>query len=480
MKRSICILLALLMILSLAACGAGSTSEGAKAGTEAEAKAETEAPAELKLPAINEITLSHKDESGNIVTGDFADITATVHVLTNRTDIVDTTYAEYAAMFHELYPNITVEYEALTDYEEGLNLRLPNGDWGDICFIPTSVVKSDMSTYFAPLGSLDTLDSIYNFASDKSFGGTVYGIANGGNADGIAYNKAVWEAAGITELPTTPDEFLDCLQKIKDNTDAIPLYTNFAATWTMGAWDAYIWVAATGDPDFRNNIVHTANPFSNRGDGTGPYAVYYCLYEAVARGLIEEDPMSTDWESSKNRINNGEIATMVLGSWSVQQFRDAGDHPEDVCYMPFPIYVTDENGNRVTSAGGNYSYAINGKTSTEQQIAAMVYLKWLLEESPIYTDEGCIPALKTGAMPDFLEDFAGIELLSNNPAPAGEENLFDEVNNLSECGLNSSDYPDCMIVEDAMQGKKTLDDIMDEWNEKWSAAQKELNVEILY
>ena len=33
--------------------------------------------------------------------------------------------------------------------------------------------------------------------------------------------------------------------------------------------------------------------------------------------------MSTDWESSKGRINSGEIATMVLGSWAVQQFKDA-------------------------------------------------------------------------------------------------------------------------------------------------------------
>ena len=69
---------------------------------------------------------------------------------------------------------------------------------------------------------------------------TGYGIPSTANAQGIVYNKAVFEEAGITELPTTPDEFLEDLQLIKDNTDAIPMYTNFAAGWTMGAWDAYI------------------------------------------------------------------------------------------------------------------------------------------------------------------------------------------------------------------------------------------------
>lgn len=57
---------------------------------------------------------------------------------------------------------------------------------------------------------------------------------------------------------------------------------------------------------------------------TGPYAVYYLMYEAVARQLIEEDLASTDWESSKGAINKGGIASMVPGSWAVQQCRDQG------------------------------------------------------------------------------------------------------------------------------------------------------------
>lgn len=209
---------------------------------------------------------------------------------------------------------------------------------------------------------MNTLDGIYHFISDKSYNGVTYGIANGGNADGIAYNKAVFEAAGYTSdqdkldanpslkpLPASVDDFIQALKDIKEKTDAIPLYTNFSDKWPMGAWDAYICVAATGDPDFHNyTMVHKANPFSDPGDGTGPFNVYRILYEAVAQGLCEPDPMSSDWEGSKGMINRGEIGCMVLGSWAVQQFKDAGDKPEDVAYMPFPITVTDDAGNRVT------------------------------------------------------------------------------------------------------------------------------------
>ena len=313
-----------------------------------------------EVPTIDKITVGE----------DYKDLTATVKILTNRTDIVDTVYKGYAEQFMELYPNITVTYEGITDYEESLNLRLTTGDWGDICFIPTGVSKNELADYFISLGSYDTLDPVYNFVQDKSYDGQVYGIANGGTASGVVYNKRIWKEAGITELPTTPDEFLEDLQIIKDNTDTIPLYTNFSAGWPMGAWDAYIGVAATGDADFMNNtIVHMKDPFAKRDDMTGPYAVYYTLYESVVRKLVEDDPASTDWESSKTRMNSGEIATMVLGSWAVQQCKDAGDTPDDVGYMPFPITV---DGKRYAGAGGNYSFGINKESDTDNQIASML------------------------------------------------------------------------------------------------------------
>lgn len=466
-NRLISLGLATAMVFSLAACGkgdGGSQTTGSASGS-------GDAAASTEVPTIDSITLKTSADSE----GDYGDLTASIKILTNRTDIVDTVYKGYAEQFMEIYPNITVEYEGITDYEESLRLRLTTGDWGDICFIPTSVSKEELQNYFISLGDFDTLDGIYNFCTEKSFGGKVYGIANGGTAGGVLYNKKIWDAAGVTELPKTPDEFLDALQKIKDNTDAVPLYTNFAAGWPMGAWDAYTDIVCTGDADFKNKMPHMKDPFAKKDDMTGPYAVYYTMYEAVARKLVEEDPASTDWESSKGAMNKGEIATMVLGSWAVQQCKDAGDTPDDVRYMPFPITV---NGKQYASAGGNYGFGINNKATADNQIAAMLYVKWLVDASPIYTDEGSIPARKDQPMPDVLADFAGVELLSNVQAPEGEEDLFDNVNLQSEVGINNDDYPDCEILEAALYGTKTLDELMGEWNAKWTSAQETLGVEV--
>lgn len=108
----------------------------------------------------------------------------------------------------------------------------------------------------------------------------------------------------------------------------------------------------------------------------------------------------------------------------------------------------------------------------------MLYLKWILDESSMFIDEGSIPARKDAPMPDVLADFNGVELLSNSPAKEGEETLFDDINNKSEVGIQNNDYPDCEILEAALYDSKSLDEIMDEWNQKWSDAQESFGVEV--
>lgn len=450
-KKLLSLGLAASMVFTMTGCGSGGDDAGS-------------ASKNTEVPTIDQIKVGE----------DYKDIKADITILTDRTDIVDTKYKEYAEAFMKIYPNIKVTYEAITDYAESVTLRLTNGDWGDICFIPDTVEKSEFSNYFIPLGDHSTLNNTYNYVTEKTYDGKVYGIPNGGTAGGIAYNKRIWKEAGVTELPKTPDEFIKDLQLIDEKTDAIPLYTNFSAGWTMGAWNDYVGIASNGDPDYKNNkLLHQKNPFTKNEENSGPYAVFYTLYEAVKQKLVEEDPASSDWESSKQKINSGEIATMVLGSWCVNQFKEAGDHPEDIGYMPFPITVGDK---RAAASGGQYAFAVNNKTSADSQIASMIYIKWLIEESPIYDDEGSIPALKGKDLPESLSEFEGVELLSDNAPLEGEESLYDDIRNTAE--VLSGDYPVGQVLEAALYNSSSLEDLMDEWNKKWTSAQESYSVEI--
>ena len=423
------------------------------------------AAADEQLPTFDQLVL-----------GENADLTAKIHFAYHRTDIPDKLNG-YVEEFRKIYPNVEIEYELITDYAENALLRVGNTDW-TIMGIPT-VQKDELSKYFMPLGSLDTLSGLYNFMSSWSFDGVCYGIPSTGNAQGVLYNKRIFAEAGVTELPKTPDEFMAALRAVKEKTDAIPLYTNYAAGWTMGAWDAYIGVAATGRDTYMNQeLAHLKDPFADQGNGTGPYAVYKILYDAAAEGLIEDDYTTTDWEGCKPMLNNGQIATMVLGSWAFTQMRDAegGEHPEDVGYMAFPISI---DGKQYAPAGGDYNFAINVQASYEEKLAAMYYLKWLTHESGFAYSEGGVPIAKDGEYPDLYAAFDGIDMVSDADAVAGEETLLSEMNAESELNFNNGGNTKVQeIIEHGFNKDKTFDEIMADWNAAWSDAQAALGVEI--
>jgi ABC-type glycerol-3-phosphate transport system substrate-binding protein len=377
---------------------------------------------------------------------DYADLKVEVQFKTHRTDIVDTIFKDYVDEFKKLYPNITITYEPITDYAQSMTTRLSTPRWGDVCMIPTTIPVTELELYFEPLGKVDALGKEYNFANWMAFNGNTYGIPSTNNVQGVVYNKRVFREAGVDPLPKTPDEFIAALKKIKANTSAIPLYTNFSAGWTMGAWDAYIGGSATGDPNFMNRVLpHADAPFSDRGDGTGPYAVYSVLYEAIRQGLVEPSPETSDWEGSKGMINRGEVASMVLGSWSIVQMQEAGPSGADISYMTFPITV---NGKQYASAGPDYTYGININSSRDAKIGSMLYVKWLVEKSNFDYDQGGVPTVKSHALPETLAAFDGIEMVPDNPAIPGEEALMPNINRDSEVGLNMTNQHVLEIAEE--------------------------------
>lgn len=406
------------------------------------------------------------------------DLTATIKMLTHRTDMLNNeysgkTFAAYLAEFNKLYPNITVEIEGITDYASVALLRLQGGNWGDIMMIP-ALDKKDLGTYFLPFGTVEEMDSQIKFASQWAYDGICYGVPTTGNAQGVLYNKKVFEKAGITSIPKTTAEFISALEAIKEKTDAIPLYTNYAAGWTMGAWDAYLGGSATGSADYMNNtLIHEKNPFRNYGDDTHAYAVYKVLYDATAKDLIEDDYTTTDWEGCKGMINRGEIGTMVLGSWAFTQMQGAGPNPDDIGYMSFPITI---NGKQYASAGPDYNFGINVNASDDNKKAAMIFVKWMTEKSGFAYNEGGIPiSANDNNYPAAYAAFAenNVEFVADNPALAGEEDFLNSLNAESELNINNGGNLKVQeIIEHADRGTKTFDEIMNDWNAAWTRAQE--------
>ena len=387
-----------------------------------------------------------------------------ITVLTNRTDIVDTVFGDYKKDFEAKYPDVTVTFEALTDYEGEVTTRMSTEDYGDVLLIPNTVKPSELPDFFEPLGSVEDLSETYRFVtSEQNYDGQVYGIAITGNAQGIVYNKKVWDAAGVTEVPTSPDEFVDALQKIKDTTDAVPLYTNYADGWPLTQWEGHRGTISA-DPEAANKLAGTDTPWA---EGEEHFVIDSLLWDVTEKGLIEEDPTTTNWEQSKGDLGSGKISAMVLGSWAITQMTEAAENADDIHYMPFPVQV---DGTFHSTAGGDYKNAIN--VNSENKAAARAWIDWFADESGYATDQGGLSPRLDGPTPETLKDFEelGVEYIELAPAEAGKESLVNDVDQAAEIGLWAPDYRQRIV--DAARGAsgETKEQIFEELNTRWAEA----------
>lgn len=407
--------------------------------------------------------------SGSDTGAGSGEIAGDITVITNRTDLVDTVFQDYKTAFEEKYPEVNVTFEASTDYEGEISTRMNTDDYGDVLLIPNTVNAGELPDFFEPLGPVEELAKTYRFVrSEQAFEGQSYGIAVTGNAQGIAYNKAVWAEAGLTDLPTSPAAFIAALQAIKDTTDAIPLYTNYADGWPLTQWEGNR-VSVSADPEAVNTLAENDTPWA---DGEEHEIIDSLLWDVVAGGLTEPDPTTTNWEQSKSDLATGKIATMVLGSWAVTQLQDAADNPDDIGYMPFPVQV---DGTFHSTAGGDYKNAIN--VNSENKAAARAWLDWFATESGYATDQGGLSPLLDGPTPATLAEFEalGVEYIEAAPAAAGQESLVNDIDREAEINLFSPDYRQRIV--DAARGAsgETKDEIFADLNSRWAAARASLS-----
>lgn len=400
--------------------------------------------------------------SGNALDGKVA---GSITVLTNRTDIVDTTFKKYASEFEKAYPGTTVKFQAITNYETDVTTRLTSHNAGDVLLIPTAVAPKNLSAYFEPLGKESDLSKTYNFLSLQTYNGTSYGIPTFANTMGFVYNKAVWKKAGITTTPATTDEFLADLKLIKDKTTATPYYTNYKDQWPLSQWNGD--PSVYGKADAVNALNADKSPWSSK---TYVNISDNLLFDIVKNKLSEADPTTTAWEGSKGDLAQGKIATMYLGSWAITQMQDAaktaGTSPDDIGYMPFPQKV---DGKYVATVAPDYLNGIS-KTSTNKA-TAYAWAKWFALKSGYAAANGAISPAKNATYPSTLADFTklGVKYLQQDPPVKGKESLQSTLMKASQIDLSGGVYRQ-KLVDVARSGSMSKSAYFASLDKAWSDA----------
>lgn len=396
---------------------------------------------------------------------DPANLSGEITVLTNRTDLVtDGSMDKYAAEFRKVYPKVTVKFQGITDYEGEVKIRMNSDEYGDVLLIPQVVAKADYPKFFAPLGEQAELSKTYSFTDYGSVGGKVYGIASFGAANGFVYNKDVWKQAGVTAWPTTPEQFLDALRKIK-SAGVTPYYTNYKDGWPLSSWSNV--VGSVSCDAKANDKLATTEPWAAGTDLTVGDSL---LFDIVKEKLAESDPTTTNWEDSKGQIATGKIGTMWLGSWAVSQMQDAakkaGKDPSVIGYMPFPA---QSGGKYCSVVSPDKLYGIN--IHSKNKPAARAWVDWVLHKSGYAETAQAVPTIKGAAAPAALAGYteAGVTYVELSQADAVKVTAID---NASEIGLTKADYRQKMIDIARGAAKGDLPAYLSDLNKKWTAAAK--------
>ena len=313
MKKFIAMMLALVMVLALVACGA---SEPAPAPTEA---AKDDAPAATQAaPVVDE------------------KVTLTVLWGQSTTDAgIEDMVDEYLA---EHYPNVTVEWECVdwgNDFQPKMQQYMQSG-------LPDVMIGKgqDVATY-GGMGLLAEIPAEYvarvlDAASENVMvNGQVQGLVYNALYQGVYYNRAMFAENGWT-VPNTLDE----LQAIIDDCNAkgiTPFASHMVDTWSIG----------NVTMQYMMNDVFNTNP--TWGDdfraGTTSFSADEAAQTAYSYNKLVFDNTWADTFSLQQtdcdaRMVLGEAAMKVSGSWSIQNFLDI-DESFDFGIFPFPNQTGD-------------------------------------------------------------------------------------------------------------------------------------------
>ncbi|GIH94771.1 ABC transporter substrate-binding protein [Planobispora siamensis] len=398
--------------------------------------------------------------------GDPAKVSGNITVLTNRTDLVnDGTMKKYADDFAKAYPNVRVTFEGITDYEGEVKIRMNSENYGDVLLIPNAIAKGDYPKFFAPLGSAAELSKKYKFTQAGTVNDQVYGIVSFTPAQGFVYNKELWDSAGVTEWPKTPEEFLSALKAVKDKTGATPLYTNYKDGWPLSTWTNALG-SVTCDVKAEKAMI-TEDPWA---PGKDLNVIDSLLFDAVNRKLTEKDPTTTNWEESKNAIATGKIGAMWLGSWAVPQMQaaatKAGKSPETIGFMPFPAQA---NGKFCTVLAPDYQYAVN--THSQNKAAARAWVDWFVDKSGFSALNQGVSSLKSDPLPSAIKPLgeAGVQLIEME---TDQRVQVDAIDKESEVGIKAPEYRQRLIDVARGAAKGDLNSVLAELSGKWKAGQE--------
>ena len=215
----------------------------------------------------------------------------------------------------------------------------------------------DMSAMAEASGYYDNSYQLFNNMTKEWAGGKLVSITEQPNMGGIFYDKAKFEAAGITETPTTWAEFLDVCQKLVD-AGYQPLaldgtYADFNFGYHL---DRYLGEAKTRELSLNGG-------WSNE---PGVIAAAEDIIDFVNRGYLAEGAPD-EYPAGQNKIGFENVAMVVCADYVTSEVNNNTGANIEWGVFGYPTVPVEDGGNGSTAAyAGTNSLAISSYSENPQ------------------------------------------------------------------------------------------------------------------
>ena len=416
-KRIVSFVLLLAMALSLVACGGNTnTSAGSNGGSTGETTGSTAAE------TVANFTVPEGGYDGSAVTVKF------YHTMgANLTAVLDT----YIAEFNKIYPNITIEYTSVGNYDDvrdQVSTEITVGNQPNIAYCypdhvalynlagavtqldnlidsEITVTRADGTTETLGLTAEQKNDFIAGYYNEgKQFGdGLMYTLPMSKSTEVLYYNKTFFEENNLT-VPTTWEEMEQVCAAIKAiDPTSIPLGYDSESNWFITMCEQYQspYTSATGDHFLFNNEINRGFVKMFRDWYQKGYVTTQTLYGAYTSGLF------TTLDGIRSYMSIGSSAG---ANYQRPAAGEDGSYPFEVGIATIP--QVNAEAPKVISQGP--SLCIFQKDNAQEVVASWLFVKFLTTNVEFQAEfgmaSGYVPVLKSvGSNPVYADFIASAD-----------------------------------------------------------------------
>lgn len=399
-RKTMSMVLAVVMAVSLTACASSGTSSSSAAASRSNSD---ESSKSVSADAVASGS-GNSDAGSSVSTSGAKDVSITVfHYMTQTTkqaglDAVEKAFAEEHPEYNITWDNIF--YNQGTDYFPQLQTALAGGDQPEIMMgNPGLYPDLVQQGYAADLSDNETIKSL-NLPSgdlgDVTMDGKIYGFPIDFKSWGVFYNKDIFEKVGI-EVPTTYTELLEDCQKLQDAGYDPWAHAFGDAVFGDIEMRNYVWTKAldAGDKDVFEKLMNGEKKLQD-------YSYFKDGLNLWAERLkwMRSDAMTNDQNAALEVFTSGQAAMMYFGTWGIGDLEEM-IKGQDFNYGFFVEPIDDDNGARL-NVQVDQSFMVN-PNADDYDVAVQFMEYWVTKGASSWSTVSLMPLLN-GSVADNAPD----------------------------------------------------------------------------